>query len=441
MKILLSLWLSAALLSAEDFTAKAGAYVDSWVRDGQFSGIVLVSKDGKPLLRKGWGMANREWNIPNAPDTRFRLGSITKQFTAAAILKLAEEGKLSLQDPVGKYYTDAPAAWEKITIHHLLNHTSGIVSYTGLPGFFQKESMIARKPAEIVKLTQDKPLEFEPGSKMKYNNSGYILLGCVIEKVSGMAYDEYLKKSLFEPLGLKDTGYDWNQTIIARRASGYLPDGKNAPYLDMSLPYAAGSLYSTVDDLAVWAAALESGKVVSKEHYVKMTTPYLNNYGYGLVMEKIENHDVVGHGGGINGFNTSLIRAGGDGLTVAVLANQNGPAADRIGKDLVALYLGKDVKPRPVLSEVKLPAAKLDSVAGQYELRPGFVLKVWREGEQLMTQATGQGKLAIQASAEDQFFSTLVDARIIFQRGPDGKVTQLTLHQGGREMVGKRIGD
>lgn len=441
MRILLSLWLSAALLCAQDFTAKAGAYVDSWARDGHFSGTVLVAKDGKPLLRKGWGMANREWNIPNAPDTRFRLGSITKQFTAAAILKLAEEGKLTLQDPVGKYYTDAPATWEKITIHHLLNHTSGIVSYTGLPGFFQKESMTARKPAEIVKLTQDKPLEFEPGSKMKYNNTGYILLGYVIEKVSGMPYDEYLKKNLFEPLGLKDTGYDWNQAIIARRASGYLPDGKNAPYLDMSLPYAAGSLYSTVDDLAAWAAALESGKVVSKENYTKMTTPYLNNYGYGLVMEKIENHGVVGHGGGINGFNTMLLRASSDGLTVAVLANQNTPAADRIGKDLVALYLGKDVKPRPVLTEVKLPAQKLDSVAGQYELRPGFVLKVWREGEQLMTQATGQGKLPIQASAEDQFYSTLVDARITFQRGPDGKVTQLTLHQGGREMVGKRIGD
>ncbi|MBN8731955.1 MAG: serine hydrolase [Acidobacteria bacterium] len=441
MRILLALWLSAALLCAQDFTAKAGAYIDSWARDGHFSGTVLVVKDGKPLLRKGWGMANREWNIPNAPDTRFRLGSITKQFTAAAILTLAEQGKLSLQDPVNKFYAEAPAAWEKITIHHLLNHTSGIVSYTGLPGFFQKESMTARTPAEIVKLTQDKPLEFEPGSKMKYNNSGYILLGYVIEKVSGMPYDEYLKKNLFEPLGLKDTGYDWNQAIIARRASGYQPDGKHAAYLDMSLPYAAGSLYSTVDDLAVWAAALESGKVVSKENYTKMTTPYLNQYGYGLVMDKIENHEVVGHGGGINGFNTMLLRAGGDGLTVAVLANQNTPAADRISKDLVALYLGKDVKPRPVLTEVKLPAGKLDSVAGQYELRPGFVLKVWREGQQLMTQATGQGKLAIQASAEDQFFSTLVDARIIFQRGPDGKVTQLTLHQGGREMVGKRIGD
>ncbi len=441
MRFLLALALTAVLLSAQEFATKASAYIDSYIRDGQFSGTVLVVKDGKPLLRKGYGLANREWNIPNTPETRFRLGSITKQFTAAAILRLAEQGKLSLDDPISKYYPEAPAAWEKITIHHLLNHTSGIVSYTGLPDFFQKQSMIARKPAEIVKLTQDKPLEFEPGSKMKYNNTGYILLGYVIEKVSGAPYDEYLRRTLFEPLGLKDTGYDWNNAVIARRASGYTPDGKHAAYLDMSLPYAAGSLYSTVDDLARWAEALESGKVVSEESYAKMTTPYFNQYGYGLVMEKIEDHAVVGHGGGINGFNTMLLRARNDGLTVAVLANQNGPAADRMGKDLAALYFGKDVKPRAVLTEVQLPDEKLDAVAGQYELRPGFVLKVWREGKQLLTQATGQGKLPVQASAEDQFFSTRVDARLLFQRGADGKVNALILEQGGRRIEGKRIGD
>ncbi|MBL8215116.1 MAG: serine hydrolase [Bryobacterales bacterium] len=440
MRFLAALVLGAGLLPAQEFASRANAYVDSWVRDGQFSGTVLVMKDGKPLLRKGYGLANREWNIPNTPETRFRLGSITKQFTAAAILRLAEQGKLSLEDPISKYYTDPPPAWEKITIHHLLNHTSGIVSYTGLPDFFQTQSMTARKPAEIVKLTQDMALEFEPGSKMKYNNTGYILLGYVIEKVSDARYDEYLSRTLFEPLGLKDTGYDWNNAIIAKRASGYTPDGKHAAYLDMSLPYAAGSLYSTVDDLARWAEALESGKVVSKESYAKMTTPYFNQYGYGLVMEKIEDHAVVGHGGGINGFNTMLLRAKDDGLTVAVLANQNGPAADRMGKDLAALYFGKDVKPRQALTEVQLPVEKLDAVAGQYELRPGFVLKVWREGNRMLTQATGQGSLPIQASVEDQFFSTRVDARLLFQRGADGKVNGV-VEQGGRRIEGKRIGD
>ncbi|HZO57051.1 MAG TPA: serine hydrolase domain-containing protein, partial [Bryobacteraceae bacterium] len=309
MRWLVAVWLSAALVLAQDYAAKAEAYVASWVRDGKFQGTVLVMKDGEPLLRKGYGQANREWGIPNSPDTKFRLGSITKQFTAASILQLSERGKLALDDPIAKHYPEAPAAWEKITIHQLLNHTSGIPSYTGLPEFFRKQSMIARNPVEIVKLTQEMPLEFDPGAKFKYNNTGYVLLGHVIEKISGGSYDEYVRKNLLEPLGLKDTGYDWNTTVIARRASGYNPDGKLAPYLDMSLPHAAGSLYSTVDDLAKWSEGLESGKVVSKANYAKMTTPYLSEYGYGLVMQKFEGHDVVGHGGGINGFNTLLLRA------------------------------------------------------------------------------------------------------------------------------------
>ena len=440
MRWLIAFLLSAALVFAQDFSAKAEAYVASWARDGLFQGTVLVTKDGAPLLRKGYGEANREWGIPNAPDTKFRLGSITKQFTAASILQLVEREKLSLEDPIAKHYPDAPSAWEKITIHHLLNHTSGIPSYTALPQFFQKQAMIARTPAEIVKLTQDQPLEFEPGSKFKYNNTGYVLLGYVIEKISGGTYDEYVRKNLLEPLGMKDTGYDWNTAVIARRASGYNPDGKLAPYLDMSLPHAAGSLYSTVDDLAKWCEALEAGKVVSKANYVKMTTAYLSEYGYGLVMQKMEGHDVVGHGGGINGFNTILLRAPAEKATVVVLGNQAGPA-DRIGKDLMALYFGKDVKPRPILTEVKQPAEKMDAVAGEYELRPGFVIKIWREGNGMLAQATNQGKLPIYALAEDRYYIKAVDGQLEFKRGADGKATGLVLHQNGRQMEGKKIGE
>ncbi len=441
MRILIAWLLSAALAFGQDFAAKADAYVASWVRDGQFQGTVLVTKEGQPLLRKGYGLANREWQTANGPDVKYRLGSITKQFTAAAILQLVERGKLSLEEPIGKYYTEAPAAWEKVTIHQLLNHTSGIPSYTAIPRFFNKQAMMPMTPAEIVKLTQDKPLEFDPGTKFKYNNSGYILLGYVIEKVSGGSYDEYVRKNLLEPLGLKDTGYDWNTTVIPKRASGHEPNGKLAPHLDMSVPFAAGSLYSTADDLVKWAEALESGKVVSKESYAKMTTAYLSKYGYGLVMDKSEGHDVIGHGGGINGFNTLLMRAPAEKVTVVVLANQNGPAADTMGKELMAMYFGKDVKPRPVLTEVKQPVEKMDAVTGQYELRPGFVLKVWREGEQMVTQATGQGKMPVFALSENRYFSKLVDAQLEFKRGEDGKATGLVLHQGGRQMEWKRIGE
>ena len=403
MRILVFLAL-CGLVRAQDVTSRADAFVQSWTRDGLFRGTVLVAKDGQPVFRKAYGLANEEWSIANTPDTRFRLGSITKQFTAAAILQLVERGKLQVTDPIAKYYTDAPAAWEKVTIHHLLNHTSGIPSYTGLPEFFPKMSRDRRTPAEIVKLTQDKALEFEPGTKHVYDNTGYILLGYVIEKVSGMPYAEYLDKNIFGPAGMKESGYDLAEKIIPRRASGYTPDGKNAPFLDMSLPYAAGSLYSTVDDLLKWDKALHGGKIVNAESLSKMTTPGMNNYGYGLVIETKDGRKIIGHGGGINGFNTSMLRYQDQGVVAIALANQNTPATQPIADGLARLVLGEDVQPRPIRTEIKLPQSKLDALAGEYEIRPGFVLKVWRDGDRLMTQATNQQPVPASAIGESRFY-------------------------------------
>ena len=255
-----------ALVHAQDFAAKADRLVATYVEQNKFSGSVLVARDGKPIFRKSYGFADREWDIPNTPGTKFRLGSITKQFTATCIMQLVEAGKINVDDPISKYYADSPAAWSKVTIHHLLTHTSGMPSYTELPGFFQKQAMSDRTPEEIIKLTQDQPLQFEPGSKFRYDNTGYIILGYVIEKVSGEKYADYLQKHIFDPLGMHDTGYDMAKDIIPHRASGYLyADGKwiNSPYLAMSLPYAAGSLYSTVDDLLIWDQALYANKPVS----------------------------------------------------------------------------------------------------------------------------------------------------------------------------------
>src|SRR6185436_15348616 len=174
------------------------------------------------IYRRAFGQANREWGVANTPDTEFRLGSITKQFTAAAILQLAEQGKLSLDDPVSKYYAAAPPAWAPITIKHLLTHTSGIPSYTGLPTFFSTaQSRTEMKPEEIVALTKDKPLEFAPGARFNYDNTGYVLLGVVIEKVSGQTYAQYLQDHIFGPLKLTHTGYDVSETILPKRAAGY----------------------------------------------------------------------------------------------------------------------------------------------------------------------------------------------------------------------------
>jgi D-alanyl-D-alanine carboxypeptidase len=335
---------AAITLSAQDFIGRAEAYIGAYVKQGKFSGAVLIAKDGKPVLRKAYGLADREWEIPNTPDGKFRIGSITKQFTALAVLQLVDAGKVKLDDPVKKYYEGAPPTWEKITVHHLLSHTSGIPSYTGLPNFFRDKSREPLKPEGIVKLTQDKPLEFEPGTKYAYNNTGYVLLGYIIEKVSGQDYATYMRTHIFEPLGMQNSGYDSHTTILKKRVRGYSPDGKNAAYLDMSLPFSAGALYSTVDDLLIWDQALTSGKLVSKESYEKMFTPVLNNYAYGWVVNTFGGRKEMGHGGGINGFNTFFIRYPAEQVAIAVFSNINGPAADRIGKDLGRLYFGEPVK-------------------------------------------------------------------------------------------------
>lgn len=208
-----------------DFTSKADRLCRDFVEQKKFMGSVLVARAGKPLFRKSYGFADAEWDVANTPDTKFRLGSITKQFTAALILQLVEQGKLKLDDPISKYYTDAPKAWEKVTIHNLLNHTSGIPSYTSIPHFFVTGSTLPLKPAEIVKLTQDKPLEFEPGTTFSYDNSGYILLGYVIEKITGNKYADQLQQSILNPLGMKDSGYDVYSVVLKHRASGYSMQG------------------------------------------------------------------------------------------------------------------------------------------------------------------------------------------------------------------------
>lgn len=426
---------------AADYAAKAEAIVQSYASEGLFRGAVIVVKDGQPLLRKGYGMANSEWDIPNTPDTKFRIGSITKQFTAIAILQLAEQGKLKLDDPVSKHYQEAPARWEKITIHHLLNHTSGIPSYTAIKDFFNKMSRDPRTPAEIVKLTQDQPLEFEPGAQYKYNNTAYVLLGHVIEKASGMTYADYLRKHILDPAGMKDTGYDTHAEVLKKRATGYSPNGKAAPYLDMTLPHAAGSMYSTVDDFVKWDQALSAGKLISAESWKLMTTPGKSDYGYGLIIKPVAGHASMMHGGGINGFNTNFIRFPEDKLAVAVFANVNGSTPDTLATMLARLYFGEDVKPREKYTEIKLSESELEAFTGTYELAPAFSLKVRREGAQLIVQATNQPAIPVTPYAPNKFFLKVVDAQLEFTRGAAGKAESVTLHQGGRSMPGKRSGD
>jgi CubicO group peptidase (beta-lactamase class C family) len=235
--------------------------IQSYMASRRFMGSVLVAKGADVLLSKGYGSANLEWDVPNSPVTKFRLGSITKQFTSASILLLQERGKLNVEDSVKKYMADAPAAWDKVTIYHLLTHTSGIPSFTSFPEYSKWEPFAAT-PAEEVARFRDKPLDFAPGEKWNYSNSGYVLLGYLIEKIAGVTYEKFVRENIFTPLGMQDSGYDSNSAVIARRAAGYTKgkDGlENAGFINMTIPFAAGSLYSTTLDLLKWEQGLFGG--------------------------------------------------------------------------------------------------------------------------------------------------------------------------------------
>ncbi len=347
----------ALAASDADLSAKVEALIQPLVKADRFSGAVLIARNGKPVFRKGFGLANREWNIPNDPETKFRIGSITKQFTATAILQLAEVGKLSIDDPVSKYYTDAPAAWSGITIRHLLTHTSGIPSYTDAPHFFDEGARSDRTPEEIIKLMVDKPLAFTPGSKFTYDNGGYVILGYIIEKVSGEHYAEYVQHHIFDPLGMTSTGYDVSATIIPKRAAGYSLDKgtfTNTPYLSMTEPFSAGSLYSTVGDLLIWDQALNAGKPLKPASLQAMFTDYGHGYGFGWLIDEFFGHQRFFHGGDINGFVGRFDRYPKEGLTVVVLSNDGGAPVGGIGDNLGAIYLGIPPRTAAAVGEVLL---------------------------------------------------------------------------------------
>lgn len=317
-----------------------------------FNGSVLVAENGKVIYKKGLGLANMEWNIPVTPDTKFRLGSITKQFTATLIMKLVEEGKIKLDGKITDYLPNyRKDTGDKITIHQLLNHTSGIPSYTGMPNFFNEVSRDPYSVEEFVKKYTSGDLEFEPGSKFAYNNSGYFLLGAIIEKVTGQSYERALREKIFLPLGMKNTGYDRHDTIIEKRAIGYQkrPNGYvNAPYLDMSLPYAAGAMYSTVEDLYLWDQALYTEQVLTAQSKDLMFKPHLDDYAYGWVVNKVsftegsEGVQRIKHGGGINGFNTVITRFPAEKHLIILLDNTSqGGNLNRLERELTNILYDK----------------------------------------------------------------------------------------------------
>ena len=437
-----SLQTAAAQITDEQIAAKAEEYLSAAVKFDHFSGSVLVARDGKPIFSRGYGMANYELKMPNSPRTAFRLGSITKQFTSAAIMQLQERGKLSITDSICKYLENCPAAWQPITIRHLMTHTSGIPNYTSFPGFFEKNSVQPYTFAGFVDEFRSKPLEFTPGEKFAYSNSGYYLLGLIIEKASGATYAHFLRENIFTPLMMNNSGYDDTRSLVPNRASGYIWSDKsfvNAPYLNMVIPYAAGALYSTTEDLLRWEQSLNTEKILKKKSLDEIFTPFKENYGYGWGINKLGEHKLISHGGGINGFATNIMRFPDDRLTVIVLSNNEEAKSGAIARNLAAIVFGMPYKIPEEIKSVEIAADTLKKYAGEYQLAPNFVITVTVEDGKLMAQATGQPKFQLFAKSESEFFLTVVDAQVTFVKNDKGEVTSLVLHQGGRDTPGQKI--
>lgn len=309
------------------------------------SGSVLVAKGGRTLHEGGYGFANREWNMPNTPETKFRIGSITKQFTAVAILILQDRGQLDVRDQVGVHVSTVPSSWSTLTIHQLLTHTSGIMHSWALEGF--TETMAVPKTLdETLERFFNEPLLFEPGTSYQYSGVGYFLLAKIIEEVSGVSYPEFLEAEIFKPLGMTETGADHPGGILARRASGYVwGEGRqieNAPDIFMPILTGGGNLYSTVRDLARWDRALTGGALLTEDAYAAMYLPERENYAYGWRIEEFEGRRVIAHGGGLPGFAAYNFRVPSEELDVVVLLNGPGPVVGELARSLAKIVLDAD---------------------------------------------------------------------------------------------------
>ena len=435
----------AGASQAANASARFDAIVQPHIDAGRFTGAVLVTQRGTPLFERGYGLANREWDIPNTPNTHFRIGSITKQFAAVCILVLEERGRLKLADPVSVHVPDAPDAWRGITLHHLLTHTSGISNVTRDPEFvlwkFQPTTV-----RQMVARFRDRPLDFAPGERHAYSNSNYLVLGLLIELVSGQRFGDFLRENVLAPLGLNQTGVDSNLAILPRRAAGYwLRNGEilNAPYSDMTVPHAGGAMYSTTHDLARWAEAVFSGdKLLTPASRAKLLTPAQDNYALGLRVATFRGRKLIEHGGNISGFSSHLRHYPEDDLTIVVLSNLSTGTGivEDIVRELATAALD-DLGAKPVRTPIAVPAAVLGEYSGVYDVGGGKQVTFRLVDGAFTAQPTGQPPIPVFAETETRFYFEALPIEVEFERDENDRVTHMLMKRDGRTRRAPRIGE
>ncbi|HKC34492.1 MAG TPA: serine hydrolase [Chitinophagaceae bacterium] len=437
-KIFMLMVMPFSLAAQKNYPQLLEQYMKAQMNIRDFSGTILVMKQNKVLLKKGYGMADREWNIPNTPDSKFRIGSITKQFTSACVLQMIDARKLSLDDKLSKFYPDFPKG-DSVTIHMLLNHTSGIPNYTDLPEFGEVAKLSLSKDS-MVSFFKNKPYNFSPGTKWSYTNSGYFLLGCILEKISGQSYTDYLQKNIFDKIGMKNSGVDRSDSVLAFRARGYSKENKrtvNAGYIGMDWPFSAGVLFSTVEDLYKWDRALYGNTIISDAARKKMLTPGKSNYGYGFVIDSVEKHLHIWHNGGINGFLTNISRYVNDDICIVVLSN-NESNVDFVSIALADVLFDVPVEIPYIHKEVKIDPALLERYIGKYS--GGFTLELIKKDGKLYRHREGVPDVELKPESETKFFyGDDSDRQLEFEVDATGKVVKTWFYNSGQKGEIKKM--
>lgn len=424
--------------TGKQIAAEIERYMSSAVDFEKFSGSILVARDGKPIVSMGYGLANVEYDAPNTPKTVFRLASVTKQFTATAIMILQERGKLNVSDPFCKYLADCPAVWQPITIKQLMTMTHGIPNVSaldlgGLRGFPVPWD-------QWQETTAKKPLVFKPGEQFMYLGAGYTLLGFVIEKVSGKTYGEFLQENIFGPLGMKNSGHEDPSRILKNRATGYrqLPGEPiaNLQYREMIRMYASGGVYSTTEDMLIWDQALYSEKLLSKKSIDEMYAPDKEMmpgkaYASGVWITTKHGRREIAHGGNAVGFITYFARYPADRVTIIVLSNNEKGSSAKISDVLSSIVFGSPYEMAYERKAVAVDASILDKYVGEYTFQyPKTTIVVTKEGGKLFQKRGGEGKQEMFAESDTKFFLKTEDIQLTFIKDANGSVTGVRVDQG-----------
>jgi CubicO group peptidase (beta-lactamase class C family) len=420
---------------------KLEAYMTALQEEMNFHGSVLVAQDGKILLQKGYGMADVQKNIKNDKDTRFAIGSVTKQFTAMAIMQLYEKGKLSLDDKITKYIPDFTNG-KNITLHNLLTHTSGIYNYTNLPKLYSMNEKDTNVNS-VINLIKNLPLNFNPGERFEYSNSNYLLLTYVIEKVSGLSYDVYLDNYIFRPLGMNNTGDCYQNGKYVLKTVGYAGFLETTPVNDTIIKpaFGAGALYSTTGDLYKWDRALYTDKLLKKANLKKMFTGYsmmsaAYSYGYGfMVGNSAQYGNEIGHTGGTFSFTSVISRYVDKNVTIIALVNNASYDVMSLKDTLTNIVFGNKYEMPKGPKEVSIDKENYNNYIGKYTFSIGGDIEITKDGDHLFAQIPGQDKFEILPESLSKFFSKQVEGELNFNFDKDNKVVGFSLHQPGVDLM------